>query len=184
MINIQDVINKVINYLIERGFNIEKVRENLLNARQNRLTVGVWFSEKDYLDWYDPLNIIDELQLTNVNAIIIIAPRAYTIADEVLHSIDRARYWYDIFIDTKVYSVEISLIDKNLEESINNILTTYIDLVSNVVARGCRCPRCLSNMYIMYMNKFYSRILKCRVVEYIYRCSNCSLKIHRLERLE
>ncbi len=181
--NKDGILKRVIAYLNERGFEVYRIRDDLLRARQNKLSISVWFSDKDYLEWYDPLNIIDEFQLTEVNALIIIAPRAYTIADEVLHSLDRARYWYDLFINVKVYSVEITLIDKNLEEVINNVLTSFIDLASNIILRGCRCPRCLSDMYTMYMNKFYSRILRDVALEYIYRCANCSLKIHRLERV-
>ncbi|NPB01203.1 MAG: hypothetical protein GXO10_07485 [Crenarchaeota archaeon] len=179
-----NLIEKVIKYLFERGFTIIRLRKDLVKAVQKTLRISVWFSEKDYLDWYDPLNLIDEFQLGDVQSLIIIAPRAYSIADEVLHSLDRARYWYDLFIDVKIYSVDIAILDKSLEEAVNNIITTFIDLAMNIVKDGGRCPRCLSNMYVLYLWKFNSKILKDKVIEKVYRCPNCGLRIHRTMKIE
>ncbi len=177
----RDIIRRVVSYLSERGFHIDFLREDLVRAEQGQLKVSTWFSEKDYLDWYDPLNLIDEFQLNDCNALIIVAPRAYTIADEVLHSIERARYWYDLFINVKVYSVDITVLDKALEEAVNSILTNFTDLAANVVFVEGVCPRCRGTLYVTYTNTFFSRILRCQVLEKVYRCPNCGLKIHRLE---
>ncbi len=177
----REIVKKVVEYLIERGFHVKFLREDLVTASQGKLKVNVWFSDKDYLEWYDPLNVIDEFQLQDSNALVIVAPRAYSIADEVLHSIERARYWYDLFINVKVYSVDTAVLDKALEEAVNSILTNFVDLSANVVLTEDLCPRCKSTMYVMYINTFFSRILKCQVIEKVYRCPNCSLKIHRLE---
>ncbi|NPA24114.1 MAG: hypothetical protein GXO23_07460 [Crenarchaeota archaeon] len=179
-----NIVEKTVRYLFERGFIIHRLRRDLIKAEQRSLKVSVWFSEKDYLDWYDPLNLIDEFQLNDVQALIIVAPRAYSIADEVLHSLDRARYWYDLFIDVKIYSVDIAMLEKCLEESVNSLMTTFIDLVINIVEDGGRCPRCLSNMYVLYIGKFHSNILKSKVIEKIYRCPNCGLRIHRTMKIE
>ncbi|NPA70190.1 MAG: hypothetical protein GXO26_05215 [Crenarchaeota archaeon] len=178
------LIEKTIRYLFERGFTIIRLRRDLVKAVHRSLRVSVWFSDKDYLDWYDPLNLIDEFQLNDVQSLIIVAPRAYSIADEVLHSLDRARYWYDLFIDVKIYSVDIAMLDKALEEAVNSLLTTFIDLAMNIVEDGGRCPRCLSNMYVLYLWKFNSKILKDKVIEKVYRCPNCGLRIHRTMKIE
>ncbi len=180
----QNIVDKAIRYLFERGFIILRLRSDLIKAVQRSLKISIWFSEKDYLDWYDPLNLIDEFQLEDVQALIIVAPRAYSIADEVLHSLDRARYWYDLFIDVKIYGVDVAMFDKCLEESINSIVTLFIDLATNVVENGGQCPRCLSNMYVLYLGKFHSKILKDKVIEKVYRCPNCGLRIHRMAKIE
>jgi len=175
--------NYVTLTLLDRGFEVENIREDLIKAFQKDLKVNVWISYKDYLEWFDPLTIIEMFDLMNVDAFIVIAYRASFLADEILHSLDRARYWYDIFIDVKVYSVDISILEKAFEEVINNILTTFIEKVSNVYKIEGICPSCLNNLILLYTWEFNSKILEGKVIEKIYKCDSCRIKIHRLEKV-
>jgi len=177
----QEIIIRVAQYLSARGFEIEHVRPDLLKASQRKLRVSTWFSDKDYLEWFDPLTLIDEFSLHDSRALIIVAPRAYSIADEVLSSIERAKYWYDLYVDVRIYSVDVSMLNKALEEAVNSILTAFIDLAYNVVKVEGSCPRCRDNLYLLYINKFRSLITDQIVIEKIYRCVSCGLKIHRMD---
>ncbi len=178
----QEIVDKVTHYLFQRGFSIERVRPDLIKASQRKLRVSTWFSERDYLEWFDPMTLIDEFALHDSNALIIVAPRAYSVADEVLSSLERAKYWYDMYIDVRVYSVDVAMLNKALEEAINSILTTFIDLTYNVVKVEGKCPRCRDNLYLLYMNKFKSLATSEQVFEKIYRCVTCGLKIHRIDK--
>ncbi len=178
----QEIVDKVTRYLSQRGFSIERVRPDLVKASQRKLRVSTWFSDKDYLEWFDPLTLIDEFSLHDSNALIIVAPRAYSVADEVLSSLERAKYWYDVYIDVRVYSIDTCMLNKALEEAVNSILTSFIDLTYNVVEVEGRCPRCRDYLYLLYVNKFKSLVTNEQVLEKIYRCITCGLKIHRIDR--
>ncbi len=176
------IINKVIEVLRNRGgFRIRVVRDDSIKADLNRLRAKVWVVPGDYFPWWsNPLDMIEELDLNDINALFVVSERPYVISDYIVNNLSRARYWFNKELNIKVYAINIDRLEEDLEDGINLAITNFYREVSNVMLRGNACPSCGSPMALMYSSRYYSRRWRTWVNEYVEVCEKCKVISHRL----
>ena len=175
------IIDRVIDVLRNRGFRIRIVRDDSVKADLNRLRTKVWIIPGDYFPWWsNPLDMIEELELNDINALFIVSERPYVISDYVVNNLSRARYWFNKELNIKVYAINIDRLEEDLEDGINLAITNFYREASNVVLRGDDCPSCGSPMTLMYSSRYYSRRWRTWVNEYVEVCEKCKVISHKL----
>ena len=175
------IIDRVIDVLRNRGFRIRIVRDDSVKADLNRLRAKVWIIPGDYFPWWsNPLDMIEELELNDINALFIVSERPYVISDYVVNNLSRARYWFNKELNIKVYAINIDRLEEDLEDGINLAITNFYREASNVVLRGDDCPSCGSPMTLMYSSRYYSRRWRTWVNEYVEVCEKCKVISHKL----
>ncbi|MGC8543407.1 MAG: hypothetical protein ACP5NQ_05660 [Vulcanisaeta sp.] len=175
------IIDKIIDEFRNRGFKIIIIRDDSIKARLNRLKVKVWLVPDDYFPWWsNPLDMVEELELTDVNALFVVSERPYVISDYIVNNISRARYWFNKELNVRVYSVNIDRLEEDLEDGINIALTNHYREVSNVSLMGMACPNCGSPMVTVYSSRYFSRRWGSWVNEYIEVCEKCNIISHKL----
>ena len=175
------IIDRVIDVLRNRGFRIRIVRDDSVKADLNRLRAKVWIIPGDYFPWWsNPLDMIEELELNDINALFIVSERPYVISDYVVNNLSRARYWFNKELNIRVYAINIDRLEEDLEDGINLAITNFYREASNVVLRGDDCPSCGSPMTLMYSSRYYSRRWRTWVNEYVEVCEKCKVISHKL----
>lgn len=124
--------------------------------------------------------MIEELELSDVNALFVISERPYVISDYIVNNLSKARYWFNKELNIKVYAINIDRLEEDLEDGINLAITNFYEEVSNVMLRGSTCPSCGSPMTLMYSSRYYSHRWKTWVNEYVEVCERCKIISHKL----
>ncbi|OYT27044.1 MAG: hypothetical protein B6V02_00540 [Thermoprotei archaeon ex4572_64] len=176
-----DVVKQL---LVERDFEITNVSEEFIEASYADFKIKIWFPKVDYLDWYDPLLLIEAMGLDQIDALVIVSYRPYYLADEIARSLSKAKYWYGVDVSVGVYAIDESLIEKQLEEALGLAFIRFIDKVSNIDTCNGVCPQCFNSLRLRYIHKHVSRSLGCQVIETILICYSCGVKIHRVEIID
>ncbi|WP_243666214.1 hypothetical protein [Vulcanisaeta sp. JCM 16159] len=83
--------------------------------------------------------MIEELELSDVNALFVISERPYVISDYIVNNLSKARYWFNKELNIKVYAINIDRLEEDLEDGINLAITNFYEEVSNVMLRGSAC---------------------------------------------
>ncbi|GAB6945184.1 hypothetical protein [Vulcanisaeta sp. JCM 14467] len=175
------IIDRVVEVLRNRGFRIRIVRDDSVKADLNRLRTKVWIIPGDYFPWWsNPLGMIEELELNDINALFIVSERPYVISDYIVNNLSRARYWFNKELNIRVYAINIDRLEEDLEDGINLAITNFYREASNVVLRGNDCPSCGSPMTLMYSSRYYSRRWRTWVNEYVEVCEKCKVISHKL----
>ncbi|WP_252901697.1 hypothetical protein [Vulcanisaeta sp. JCM 14467] len=128
------IIDRVVEVLRNRGFRIRIVRDDSVKADLNRLRTKVWIIPGDYFPWWsNPLGMIEELELNDINALFIVSERPYVISDYIVNNLSRARYWFNKELNIRVYAINIDRLEEDLEDGINLAITNFYREASNVV---------------------------------------------------
>ncbi|MFP3484903.1 MAG: hypothetical protein RXO23_02885 [Vulcanisaeta sp.] len=176
------IIEKIIEELRRRGFRIRAVRDDSIKADLNRLRVKVWIAPNNYLPWWlNPLDMVEELELHDIDALFVVSERPYIISDYVLNNVSRVRYLFNKELNIKVYSINTNRLEEDLEDALNLALTNYYDKVKNVSLMGSPCPSCGSPMRLVYSSRYFSYRWRSWVNEYVEVCERCRVYIHRIE---
>lgn len=175
-----EVINDLTQIMSERGFTLSRFNDEAYIAKLGSLSLLIWLPSKDYLLIDDPLKFISEMRLNEVDGIVVVSYRAFYMADEVSKLIDTVRVWNGIYLNLKVYAVDVYRLEDQLEEAINLALTTFLDKVTNINEPNGPCPKCGAQMMIKYRHKHRSSIYGGVVTEDIIVCDKCLTKIHRI----
>lgn len=172
---------RIIKELTDRGFKIKNLEGNLIRALLNRLLIEVYLvPNTQFPIWLNPLDMIEELRLDDVDALVIVSERPYTISDYILENINKARYWFNRNLNIKVYAVNLDRLEEDLEETVNLIIMNFYDKVSNVNLLGSPCPSCGNPMRIMYISRFNSVKWRAWINETVEVCERCKVLVHRL----
>ncbi|WP_054843975.1 hypothetical protein [Vulcanisaeta souniana] len=176
------VIDRIIEELRNRGFRIRVVRDDSIKADLNRLTVKVWLASGDYFPWWsNPLDMVNDLELNDVNALFVISERPYVVSDYIVNNLSRINYWFNKEVNVKVYSVNIDRLEEDLEDGINLVIANHYRETSNVTLKGNPCPNCGLPMTITYTSRYFShRWGGSWVNEYVEVCEKCKIVSHRL----
>ncbi|GAB6948254.1 hypothetical protein JCM16161A_23840 [Vulcanisaeta sp. JCM 16161] len=175
------IIDRVIEVLRNRGFRIRIIHDDSVKADLNRLRAKVWVVPGDYFPWWsNPLDMIEELELNDINALFVVSERPYVISDYIVNNLSRARYWFNKELNIKVYTINIDRLEEDLEDGINLAITNFYREASNVVLMGDACPSCGSPMTLVYSSRYYSRRWRTWVNEYVEVCDKCRVISHRL----
>ncbi|WP_054853349.1 hypothetical protein [Vulcanisaeta distributa] len=175
------IIDRIIEEFRNRGFRIRIVRDDSIKADLNRLRAKAWVIPGSYFPWWsNPLDMIEELELSDVNALFVISERPYVISDYIVNNLSKARYWFNKELNIKVYAINIDRLEEDLEDGINLAITNFYEEVSNVMLRGSTCPSCGSPMTLMYSSRYYSHRWKTWVNEYVEVCERCKIISHKL----
>jgi hypothetical protein len=175
------IIERVIEELRKRGFRIRIIRDNAIRADLNRFRVKVWIVPNDYFPWWsNPLDMVEELELNDVDAIFIVSERPYVISDYIVNNMSKIRYWFNKELNVKVYSINVDRLEEDLEDGINLAITNNYSKVSNVLLRGDTCPSCGLPMKLVYSSRYLSHRWKSWVNEYVEVCERCNIISHKL----
>ncbi|WP_069807766.1 hypothetical protein [Vulcanisaeta thermophila] len=174
--------DRVIRGLVGRGFVIDSVENHLIRARLGKLLIEVFLVPGiEFPIWFNPLDMINELKLDDVRALIVVSERPYTITDHILDNINKARYWFNRNINLKVYAVNSEKLEEDLEDAVNLIVTNFHDDVSNTDSLGSKCPSCGNPMRVRYTFRYNSVRWRSWVNETVEVCDRCNVIIHRLQ---
>ncbi|ADY00919.1 hypothetical protein VMUT_0708 [Vulcanisaeta moutnovskia 768-28] len=175
------IINKIIEEFRNRGFRIKVIHDDSIKADLNKLRVRVWITPSDYFPWWSNLlDMVDELELNDINALFVVSERPYVISDYVVNNLSRIRYWFNKELNIKVYAINIDRLEEDLEDGINLVITNFYREASNVALMGSTCPNCGLPMTIMYSSRYYSRRWRTWVNEYVEVCERCKVVSHKL----
>lgn len=175
---------RIIKELMNRGFKIRNLEGNLIRAVLNKLLLEVYLAPGSHFPmWFNPLDMIEELRLDDVDALIVVSERPYTISDYILENINKARYWFSRNLNIRVYAVNIDRLEEDIEDAVNLIVTSFHDKVSNVDLTGSHCPSCGSPMKMTYISRFYSVKWRTWINESVEVCEKCKILVHRLSTI-
>ena len=175
------VIDRIVEALGSRGFRVRIVRDDSVKAELNGLRIKVWVVPGNHFPWWsNPLDMIEELELGDINALFIVSERPYVISDYITSNLSRARYWFNKELNMRVYAINIDRLEDDLEDGINLAITQFYREASNVMLRGSTCPSCGSPMNLVYSSRYYSRRWRTWVNEYVEVCEKCRVIAHKL----
>ena len=177
----KEVIEDLSKIMEERGFTLSKLNDEAYIAKSGSLNVLIWLPNEYYLLIDDPVKFVEEMSLNKVDGVIVVSYRAFYLADEVSKLIDTVRVWNGMYLNVKVYAVDIYRLEERLEETLNLALTTFSTKVSSINEPDGPCPQCGSQMFIKYRHSHKSLIYEEPVVEEILVCEKCMIKIHRVK---
>ncbi|MGC9136440.1 MAG: hypothetical protein ACP5H6_06255 [Caldivirga sp.] len=177
----EEIIEDLSKIMEERGFTLSKLNDEAYIAKSGSLSMLIWLPNEDYLLIDDPVKFVERMGLNKVDSIMVVSYRAFYLADEVSKLIDTVRVWNGMYLNVKVYAVDIYRLGERLEETLNLALTTFSSKVSSINEPDGPCPQCGSQMLIKYRHSHRSLIYEKPVIEEILVCDKCMVKIHRVK---
>jgi hypothetical protein len=175
----------VMEYLRGRGISAIRDGAELVLARVGSLNIGFWCPRHEFPELDDVESARRALRLGSLDVLVIVSYRPYVLVDYLSALVERAQRWYGIRMGVKLLGVSSVELEAGLEDALGRAFLEAPQKLGGGVMTDDVCPQCRTARLRLYRSeRYFSRKYYRRVLESIMACTNCGVRIRRLELLD